>query len=52
MKRHCLARFVKIDLPRDYWVGRDDQWFPADWDGDGRIDILAGVSDWLRKRLG
>ena len=33
-------------MPRSYHVGRDDLWYPVDWDGDGRIDILAGVSDW------
>lgn len=45
-KRNRLSRFVPIKLPRDYWVGRDDMWSPADWDGDGRIDLLVGVSDW------
>ncbi|MEZ5354942.1 MAG: VCBS repeat-containing protein [Bryobacteraceae bacterium] len=41
-----LARWVKVDLPRDYHIGRDDLWQPVDWDGDGAIDVLAGVSDW------
>ena len=30
----------------NYHIGRDDLWYPVDWDGDGKIDILAGVSDW------
>jgi hypothetical protein len=41
-----LSKWVKVNLPREYHVGRDDLWHPVDWDGDGRIDILAGVSDW------
>lgn len=44
--KNRLSRFVKVMLPRDYHVGRDDFWHPVDWDGDGRIDVLAGVSDW------
>jgi hypothetical protein len=27
-------------------VGRDDLWYPVDWDGDEKIDLLIGVSDW------
>jgi hypothetical protein len=46
VKRNRMSRFVKIALRRDYHVGRDDQWYPVDWDGDGLIDVLAGVSDW------
>jgi hypothetical protein len=41
-----LSKFVRVALPRDYHIGRDDLWYPADWDGDGKIDVLAGVSDW------
>lgn len=41
-----LSKPVTITLRRDYHIGRDDLWHPVDWDGDGRIDILAGVSDW------
>ncbi len=44
--RNRLSRFVEVKLQRDYHVGRDDLWYPADWDGDGRIDLLNGVSDW------
>ena len=43
---HRLARPVAIQLPRDYHIGRDDLWHPVDWDRDGKIDLLAGVSDW------
>lgn len=46
VRANRMSKFVKIKLPRSYWVGRDDMWHPVDWDGDGRIDILAGVSDW------
>lgn len=45
-RRHRLARFVEIKLQRPYHIGRDDMWQPYDWDGDGRIDLLTGVSDW------
>lgn len=44
--RQRMGQFVAVTLPRDYWVGRDDMWHPVDWDGDGRIDVLTGVSDW------
>ncbi|MBA3438517.1 MAG: VCBS repeat-containing protein, partial [Pyrinomonadaceae bacterium] len=44
--RNKLTRPVVIDLKRDYHIGRDDLWYPADWDGDGKIDLLNGVSDW------
>lgn len=35
-----------FNLRRTYHVGRDDLWLPVDWDGDGKIDLLNGVSDW------
>jgi hypothetical protein len=41
-----LSRFVPVKLSRGYWVGRDDLWYPVDWDGDGMTDLLVGVSDW------
>lgn len=44
--RNRLSRPVTVQLPRTYHVSRDDLWFPVDWDGDGRIDVLNGVSDW------
>jgi hypothetical protein len=46
VRKHRLSQFVPIALPRQYWIGREDLWYPVDWDGDGRIDVLAGVSDW------
>jgi hypothetical protein len=46
VKRHRMDQFVPVKLPRGYHVGRDDMWRPVDWDGDGRIDLLTGVSDW------
>ena len=45
-KRNRLSNFVPVKLERSYWIGRDDMWSPADWDRDGRIDLLVGVSDW------
>lgn len=41
-----LAKLVPVQLSRSYHIGRDDLWQPVDWDRDGRIDLLAGVSDW------
>jgi len=46
VRRNRMADFVEVKLPRGYHAGRDDLWYPVDWDGDGRIDVLAGVSDW------
>lgn len=45
-RRNRLSRFVKVTPVRDYFIGRDEMWQPFDWDGDGRIDLLVGVSDW------
>lgn len=45
-RRNRLSQFVRVTPPRSYHIGRDDMWQPFDWDGDGRIDLLAGVSDW------
>ena len=46
VRANRMSRFVPVKLPRDYWIGRDDLWYPVDWDRDGAIDVLAGVSDW------
>jgi hypothetical protein len=46
VRSNGMSKFVSVTLPRTYWVGRDDLWYPVDWDADGRIDILTGVSDW------
>jgi hypothetical protein len=46
VRKHRLSKFVPVKLARDYWMGRDDLWYPVDWDGDGKIDLLVGVSDW------
>ncbi len=46
VRRNAMQQFVPVKLPRDYHIGRDDLWYPVDWDGDGKIDALAGVSDW------
>ena len=44
--RNRLRRPVAVKLKRTYHVGRDDLWYPVDWDDDGKIDLLNGVSDW------
>jgi FG-GAP-like repeat len=46
VRKNRLSAWVPVKLPRNYWIGRDDYWYPVDWDGDGKIDVLAGVSDW------
>jgi hypothetical protein len=46
VRRNRLSQWVPVKLPRTYWIGRDDLWYPVDWDGDGRIDVLVGASDW------
>jgi hypothetical protein len=46
VRRNLLSKPVGVKLNRDYHIGRDDLWYPVDWDRDGRIDVLAGVSDW------
>ena len=46
VRRNRMSNFIKVDLRRSYHIGRDDLWQPTDWDGDGRIDLLVGVSDW------
>ncbi len=46
VRANRLGRFVAVNMERDYHVGRDDLWYPVDWDGDGAIDLLNGVSDW------
>jgi hypothetical protein len=46
VRRNRLARWTPIPLKQDYYADRENQWYPVDWDGDGKIDIIAGVSDW------
>ncbi len=46
VRKNGLGAFVAVEVHRDYHVGRDDLWYPVDWDGDGTIDLLNGVSDW------
>jgi len=46
VRRNAMQQFVPVKLPREYHIGRDDLWYPVDWDGAGKIDVLAGVSDW------
>jgi hypothetical protein len=46
IRRNGLTQPRPFNLKREYHVGRDDLWLPVDWDGDGKIDLLNGVSDW------
>lgn len=46
VRRNLLSRPVSVALKRDYFISRDDLWYPVDWDRDGRIDLLVGTSDW------
>ncbi|MCE5307097.1 MAG: VCBS repeat-containing protein [Acidobacteriales bacterium] len=46
VRRNGLSEYVKVPVSRDFHIGRDDLWYPVDWDNDGRIDLLEGVSDW------
>jgi hypothetical protein len=46
VRANRLSKPVTVSLPRSYHVGRDDFYFPVDWDGDGKIDVLNGPSDW------
>jgi VCBS repeat protein len=46
VRRNRMDKYVALPIQRSYHVGRDDLWFPVDWDHDGRIDLLNGVSDW------
>ncbi|MCC6588054.1 MAG: VCBS repeat-containing protein [Bryobacterales bacterium] len=45
-KANRMSRWVPVDVRRDYTTGRDDLWYPTDWDADGVIDLLVGASDW------
>jgi hypothetical protein len=46
VRRNRLSKWTPVKLSRTYWIGRDDLWYPVDWDGDGRLDVLVGASDW------
>ncbi len=46
IRANRLEKWVAIKLERNYTLGRDDLWYPVDWDRDGRIDLLVGASDW------
>ncbi len=46
IRRNGFNEPRQFNLKRSYHVGRDDMWLPVDWDGDGKVDLLNGVSDW------
>jgi hypothetical protein len=46
VRRNGLREYVSVRVARDFHIGRDDLWYPVDWDDDGKIDLLEGVSDW------
>ena len=41
-----LQRGRTIPFKPDFYMGRTKQWKYCDYDGDGRLDIIVGVSDW------
>jgi hypothetical protein len=46
VRRNRMSHWIPVRLDRNDHIGRDDLWYPVDWDRDGRIDVLTGVSDW------
>lgn len=46
VRKNRLSKPAPISAKRTYHVGRDDLWYPVDWDRDGKIDLLVGASDW------
>jgi hypothetical protein len=41
-----LERPQPIGYKQDFFAGRENQWRFADYDGDGAVDLIVGVSDW------
>ncbi|MBM3737026.1 MAG: VCBS repeat-containing protein [Acidobacteria bacterium] len=41
-----MNRWVVVPIVKTYHVGRDELWYPVDWDKDGNNDLLVGASDW------
>ncbi|MCB2155986.1 VCBS repeat-containing protein [bacterium] len=35
-----------IPFKQDFYAGRVNQWEFADWEGDGDLDLMIGISDW------
>jgi hypothetical protein len=44
--RSFFADPVSIPHEPSFYAGRADQWKLCDYDGDGLVDLIVGVSDW------
>ena len=45
-REKALKRGRTIRFKPDFYTGRANQWKLCDYDGDGLIDLIFGVSDW------
>lgn len=45
-KKFALRRGVPIPFKPEFHRGRAKQWKQCDYDGDGVLDLIIGVSDW------
>ncbi len=46
VRANRMNKWVMVPLAKNYHVGRDELWYPVDWDKDGLTDLLVGASDW------
>ncbi|MBP8131756.1 MAG: VCBS repeat-containing protein [Candidatus Hydrogenedentes bacterium] len=45
-RKSALDRPETLPYQQDFYAGRANQWKYCDYDGDGVIDLIVGVSDW------